>query len=288
MASGKKTVLVTGATGFVGKASVAALKAAGWQVTQGVRSANSFVGGECISLDLSDPAAILALAEKSCFEAIVHLGAHVDLSNSTAADAQMYVPNVLSTGCLAKLARDSGARLIFASTAIVHGARTEYIGTNSSVIPDTAYASGKWLGEQLLDAAQIDACILRIAGIFGAGGPSHLGLNRAIDGAIKGQAPSQIGSGEVLRNYVYVKDVAQAIVHALQNELSGTHLLSGHDVMPIGIVLQEVCNIFLPGQSPRLQPGIDGVSQIIEPSPFLPKTRGYREALIDIRETVSL
>jgi UDP-glucose 4-epimerase len=282
MAAAKKTVLVTGAAGFVGQATVLALAHAGWQVTGGVRSAAQPLGDGQISLDLSQPAAILALAGAVRFDAIVHLGAHVGLSGS--AEAEMFVPNVLATGCLVHLASCWEAPLIFASTAIVHGVKTERIESDSPPLPDTPYANGKLLGEQLLVASHVRHCILRIAGIFGHAGPAHLGLNRAIDGALKGDAPIQIGLGEALRNYVYVKDVAQAIAHALQEDLAGTHLLAGHEVMPIGGMLQAVCDAFLPGQHPSLQAGTEAISQVIKPSPFLPQTRSFRDALIDIRK----
>jgi UDP-glucose 4-epimerase len=196
----------------------------------------------------------------------------------------MFVPNVLSTGCLAYLATLWDAHLIFASTAIVHGVMNETIDLDSPVSPDTAYAKSKWLGEQLLAASNAKHCILRIAGVFGCDGPAHLGLNRAIDGAIKGEPPLQIGSGAALRNYVYVKDVAQAIVYALQERLVGTHLLSGHEVVSVSEMLQQVCDTFAPGLHPVIKDGPQAFNQVITPSIFLPKTREFREALNDIRK----
>jgi nucleoside-diphosphate-sugar epimerase len=87
-----------------------------------------------------------------------------------------------------------------------------------------------------------------------------------------------------LRNYIYVKDVAQAIVHALQEHLSGTHLLAGHEYISVGEMLQQVCDTFAPGSHPLLKDGSEAADQVITPSPLLPMTRGFREALIDIRE----
>lgn len=280
--SATKTVLVTGATGFIGRATVLALAAAGWQVTRGSRLAGESIGKGAVLLDLSVPATLFALAKQARFDAIVHLGAHIGLSSTD--ESEMYVTNVLSTGCLAYLASLWGAQLVFTSTAIVHGVRQEAIESDSPICPDTAYAKSKWLGEQLLVAAPVHHCILRIAGVFGCGGPAHLGMNCAIDGAIKGKLPVQVGSGGALRNYIYVKDVAQAIVYALQERLEGTHLLAGDEILPISAMLQEVCDLFLPGQHPVLKDGPEARSQEIKPSAYMPKTRGFRQALIDIRE----
>jgi len=276
-----KSVLVTGANGFIGRATVACLEQAGWRVTRGIRSTEQSLGGDTISLDLTKPAAILTLANEARFDAIVHLGAYVGLSGE--AEEEMYVPNVLATGCLAFLTRQWNAHLIYASTAIVCGVRTEKIDATSTVAPDTAYAHSKWLGEQLIVASQCSNCILRIAGVFGADGPTHLGLNRAIDGAMKGTPPTQVGAGGALRNYIYVKDAAQAIVFALQCRLEGIHLLAGSEVMPVSQMLQEICKMFLPDQRPVLKDGQEAMSQVIQPSLDLPTTRKFLEALADIK-----
>ena len=279
-----RTVLITGATGFVGRATDAALADAGWKITQGARSMGVSVTPGVVHIDLADPITILALAQGPRYDAIVHLGAQIGWSG--ASESEMYAPNVLATGCLAYLAGLWDAHLIYASTAIVYGARNEAISSESPVCPDTAYAKSKWLGEQLLEASNARHCILRIAGVFGNNGPAHLGLNHAIEGAIKGEPPLQVGSGSALRNYVYVKDVAQAIVYALRVRAMGTHLLAGHEIISVGEMLKQVCDILAPGMHPVVKSGVQAMNQVVVPSAFLPKTRSFRASLIDIREEI--
>lgn len=195
----------------------------------------------------------------------------------------MFVPNVLSTGCLAYLASLWNSHLIYASTAIVHGVRNESIDSDSLICTDTAYARSKWLGEELVESSGVKHCTLRIAGVFGGNGPAHLGLNRAIASALEGEPPVQIGSGAALRNYVYVKDVARAIVHALQESMTGTHLLAGHESMTVGEMLKHMCDILAPGLQPVVKAGDEASNQIVTPSASLPKTRAFRDALADIQ-----
>jgi nucleoside-diphosphate-sugar epimerase len=280
--SADKWVLVTGATGFIGRATVAALSGAGWTVTQGSRSSGANTARDTVNLDLADASTVLALAKGSRFDAIVHLGAHVGLSETT--EATMFAPNILSTGCLAYLANLWDAHMLYSSTAIVHGVRCARIEQDSPLSTDTAYARSKWLGEQLLTASGAQHCVLRIAGVFGSTGPAHLGLNRAIDGATKGESPVQVGDGRALRNYIYVKDVAQAIVHAVEERLSGAHLLAGHEIVSLGEMLQQVCDTFMPGSHPVSKDGPQATDQLVTPSSSLPMTRSFREALIDIRD----
>ena len=277
-----KTVLVTGSTGFLGRAAVPALADAGWKITRGSRSAAELPAEGIVYLDLAEPASLLALAKQVRFDAIVHLGARVGWTGEN--EAELFVPNVLATGCLAYLAGLWDAHLIFASAAIVHGVRREAIESDSPLCPDTAYAKSKWLGEQLLATSSAKHCVFRIAGVFGAGGPAHLSLNCAIGGAIKGEPPFQIGSGKALRNYVYVKDVAQTIVYALHEHLRGTHLLAGREVISVSEMLRGVCDTFSPGQHPVIKDGPEATNQVIRPSSFLPAPRAFREALIDIRK----
>jgi nucleoside-diphosphate-sugar epimerase len=275
----RQSVLVTGATGFIGRAACAALEEAGWAVTKGVRG--NPAQENAISLDLSDPATMLTLEKVKRYDAIVHLGAKITLSG--ASEDEMFVSNVLSTGCLAYLAKNWDAHLVFASTAIVCGARQQSITTDSLVIADTPYAKTKWLAEQIIDSAHPSHCVLRIGGVFGYQGPIHLGLNRAIDGALHRERPTQVG-GEALRNYVYVKDVAQSIAFAAQRRLEGTHLLAGHEIMSVSAMMQALCDVFNPGTSPLIKDGPEAMSQVIAPSLDLPATRSFRAALLDIHQ----
>jgi UDP-glucose 4-epimerase len=276
-----KSVLVTGAAGFIGRAAVTSLEQAGWIVTKAVRTGDQFRGSGYIILDLANPATILSMANEAHFDAIVHLGANVNLL--CVDGLEMFAPNTLATGCLAYLAKQWNAQLIYASTAIVCGAKKEAIDATSIVAVDTAYAQSKWLGEQLLVASYAHHCTLRIGGVFGANGPVHLGVNRAIAEAINGVVPTQIGCGGALRNYIYVKDVASAIAIALQERLNGTHLLAGSEVKSVSQMLQEICNTFLQGQQPAIVNGQEAMNQVIQPSPYLPRTRGFCEALNDIK-----
>ena len=57
----KRSVLITGATGFIGRSTVKAFQSAGWDVTQAVRVANSI---DDIVLDLEKPSDFAMLSNK--------------------------------------------------------------------------------------------------------------------------------------------------------------------------------------------------------------------------------
>ncbi len=89
-----------------------------------------------------------------------------------------------------------------------------------------------------------------------------------------------------MRNYIYVKDVAEAIVFALQQRVEGVHLLTRSEVTSISQMLQAICNTLLPNQQPVICDGQEGISLVIEPSHFLPKSLGFREAISDIKDSL--
>jgi nucleoside-diphosphate-sugar epimerase len=282
--SHSKSVLVTGSTGFVGQATASALERAGWDVVRTSRLKPSDDQSNIIHLDLADPSTVIALAKGQRYDAIVHIAAHVGWSDSD--EFTMYVTNVLSTGYLAYLTNAWNAHIVYASSAIVHGVATEVIDSETPIFLDNSYAKSKWLSEELLKASNAKSCILRISGVFGWKGPTHLGLNRSIEMAIKDIPPKQVGMGSALRNYIYVKDVASAIAYALEHDLEGTHLLAGHEELSICEMLKKVCEVLSPSISPIMQNGTEAKNQLIKPSLDLPKTRSFVQSLIDIRESI--
>lgn len=145
------------------------------------------------------------------------------------------------------------------------------------------YSESKWLAEQLITASGVRAAILRIAGVFGADGPGHLGLNRVVKDAVRGQRPKLIGDGNARRNYIYVKDVAEDVSYTIKNSLEGTHCLAGSEVLTISQMLDQVCEVFLDGQPPDMVDGPPAKDQIIERSAAFPPTRRFKEAILDIQ-----
>ena len=276
------SVLVTGAKGFLGREVVLQLKAAGWLVYSAARSGrnNEFD----LLLDLNDLGFSSHLDNLPRLDAIVHLAAIIDFS---ATDLNpIFQTNIVATATLAEFARRHGIRLLFASSALVAGAKTSIISRESPVKPDTCYARSKCIAEELIWSSGVSGAVLRIGGIFGLNGPIHLGLNSAIRFVISGRPPEVMGGGTSRRNYIYVKDVSAAIVDALQRDVSGTHLVAGSESLSIKEMLSSLCEVFLPGVDPIYREGSTGFDQLIAPSPDLPRARPFRIALEDMRAEV--
>ncbi|QID16976.1 NAD(P)-dependent oxidoreductase [Nitrogeniibacter mangrovi] len=276
-----KSVLITGANGFVGSALVRRLDSEGWHV---IPSARKRFDDKTLVLDFESEQFYSQVNCLPRVDAIVHLATKVGFGDQSI--DELYVSNVAATAALVSIAKRMGAQFVFSSAALIAGLRTSRIGINSDDRPEIPYMLSKQLGEQLVRASGVSASILRIGGIFGLEGPDHLGINRSIKSVLNGSPPLLHGSGEAVRNYIYVKDVAEAIVYALNNRVEGTHLVAGREPMVVSQMLQTICDVLHPGMKPEQMPGDRGFDQIVEPSPTLPDARSFKAALLDIANEV--
>jgi len=276
----KPQVILTGASGFTGRVVVEELELKGWRVISVVRTPSGFKNEYLIDFDADDLLCKMSSLPKS--DAIIHLASHVDFS-SDAKSEDFFETNILAASCLSQLAKTWSAHMIFASGTIVYG-DVEYIDSNSSTSPINEYGHAKLLAENIIKSAGIKHTILRVPGIFGYKGPSHLGLNNTITSCVESdQAPILKGTGDAKRNYIYVYDVAYIIRTCLEKEIQGTHLAAGTEVLTIKNMLRCVCDVLLNGALLVEESGSDAKDLVVERSSVLPAGRLFYEALIDIR-----
>lgn len=265
-------VVITGATGFIGRFCCKCLERNNFDVIRVGRSCS-----DDVYCDLTLPDSVWNLNSLPPYKAFIHLGAHVGWDGSSLHD--MYVPNVVSTALIADITRKHDAHLIFASAAIIAGLNTEYISDSSEIKPDTPYSRSKELAEQCLSASGVASAILRIGGVYGLNGPSHLGLNRTIRAALDGERPVVYGTGSGKRNYIYVEDLASVLVKTLHSRATGTYLVGGVDILSISEMYQIVCEVFDLSSPPSFQAGNSSSSQIISALPEFTGNTTFSEGM---------
>jgi nucleoside-diphosphate-sugar epimerase len=214
--------------------------------------------------------------------AVVHLGTQPGWQGSLRKD--LFQPNILVTTQLAQWAREMDAYFVFLSSAFIAGNDKPLItpDTGFHIQTDNDYYYSLWLAEQVLGMSGVRHVNLRVSGIFGESGPRNLGINNAIRDALTGNPPVQYGPGQINRNYIYVKDLANIITYCLENEIEGTCLTAGTHVNTMAEMLETICRILLPGRDPEEWEGGIGRDQVIQPSPLLPDTRTFEEAIKDL------
>ncbi|MDD5063437.1 MAG: NAD(P)-dependent oxidoreductase [Phycisphaerae bacterium] len=273
-------VLISGANGFVGSCLVKMLEDTNWQIVPLVRRSSGFDNEVVLDFCDIDFCSKLALLPK--VDAVVHLGAKIGWDGSTR--EELFKPNVLATVELADWSKSIGAYFLFSSAAIVFGSHSHHITSNSKLELDTDYGYSKWLAEETIKMSGVESGILRIGGIFGKSGPRHLGINVAINNAIKGIVPVQFGKGAIKRNYIYVKDLCNIIRFCIENRVGGDYLVSGSSVNTVYEMLRIICDVLLDGREPEhVEKEETGHDQIIEHSSHLPSGRSFEEAIRNIK-----
>ncbi len=215
---------------------------------------------------------------------IIHMASVVDFSESL--NKRMFEVNTLASIRLAKVAKELKAHFIFISGTFIHGKEETYISDKSEDNPDLPYSLSKWLPEKIINELYEKVSILRICGIFGLNGPQHLGVNRAISGALNENKPPEIyGDGLGKRNYIFVKDAAKIICFIAKEMKVGKMYLAGKECLSIKEMAQQICEVFTPGSPPLFLQGKNTHDQIVESSKGLPETLTFIEALREIRDS---
>ena len=212
-------ILVTGANGFIGKATCAALRQAGHAVTPIVRRPNSLAGEQIIG-DIGGQTDWCTTL--TGMDGVVHLAARVHLMRDTAADplAQYRAANVEGTLHLARQAAAAGVRrFVFVSSIKVNGAERAKPYTEADAPqPADDYARSKWEAEQglwkIATQTRLEVVILRPPLVYGPGVRANfLALLRAVARGM----PLPLGAIHNQRSLVYVGNLTDAIIHCLEH-----------------------------------------------------------------------
>jgi UDP-glucose 4-epimerase len=253
-------ILVSGASGFVGRAVTARLVAEGHEVV-GLSRRPGDVDGLYGKLDanLADPAAAARISARldPC-EVVVHAAAALSGSAST-----LVLVNCLGTQQMLDVAQRWGVgRFIYLSSLPVIGRPLELpITEQHPAAPATPYHASKLFGEHL--AAQADATILRLSAVVGAGMAAERILPTFVRRALAGQLLEVRGTGSRRQDYVDVRDVAAAVERAIEASATGCfniaagRAISNLDLARRCVALLESSSEVVLGSEPDAEEGLD-------------------------------
>lgn len=233
-------VVVTGATGHLGRYVASALAAGGAQVVAFSRSGAlprapfgaPPTAAHAVPLDIEREEAADVLAPHLGPEvALVHLAAwHPPATaKTTAADrARLLEANVFGTLRVLDAARRAGARVVvYASTFEVYGVPTEPgpVTEDARLNPISDYGATKLSGEDHLLAFAYEqrtrVIALRMPAIYGPGELTARALPNFLKRVAVGERPHIVGGGGDLRDQLHARDAALAVERALGATASG-------------------------------------------------------------------
>lgn len=214
-------VLVTGGSGFVGRALVGRLAARGDAVR--VVDLRPFPGPGVDALvgDLRDPAVVEA-ALAGGLDAVVHLAAVTSVLRSKEAPHEVFTTNVAATELLLEGCRTRGVRrfVLASSNAVVGDVGRRTIDETLSLAPLTPYGATKAAAEMLCSAYAASfglvTVALRFTNLYGPGMQDKDSVvARLMRAARAGGGIEVYGDGEQLRDYLYIDDACRALELAL-------------------------------------------------------------------------
>jgi nucleoside-diphosphate-sugar epimerase len=246
-----KTVLVTGASGFVGSHAAEALAAGGWRVRGLMRSTSSrrwlepLAASGALEYALGDvgDAAALARAATGC-DAIVHAAGITNASRL----ALYHEVNVAGTRRVLAAARDAGVpRFLYVSSLAAAGPSPEGVIQDETrpPVPVSAYGHSKLEGERvvLTERGAVEAVIVRPPAVYGPRDTDVLTLVRAVK---QGWFP-RVGRARREVSVVHALDLAHGMRQALEAGANGAiyYLTDGavHEVMAVAAVIGEALGV---------------------------------------------
>jgi len=230
-------VLVTGGAGFIGSHAVDRLVAGGHEahvldnLSTG-RRGNLGTGIPLHVLDLRSPRLGQALAAIRPV-AVVHAAAQASVARSVLDPVHDANVNVLGTIALLEASRRAGVeRVVYISTGGAAYGDTDVLPTpeDHPLRPASPYGVSKLAAERWLDcwatSSGAHTLTLRLANVYGPrqDPAGEAGVVAIFAARLLAGAPCVVnGDGEQTRDYVYVEDVADAIVRAVTTPgVSGT------------------------------------------------------------------
>jgi UDP-glucose 4-epimerase len=280
--------LVTGGAGFIGSHVVDALLARGDEVhvlddlSKGLRE-NVAAGAELHVADIREPDEIVDIVRP---EVVLHLAAQADVRVSVDRPDFDADVNVVGTVRMLEAARRHGAKLVFTSSGgAAYGECEGPAPETAPLRPIAPYGTSKVCGEEYLATYNrlygTSHVSLRLGNVFGPRQSPHgeAGVVSIFMGLLhEGGTPRIFGDGSQTRDYVFVGDVADALLLALDRDGGTFNIGTGAEtsVLELYRAIETATGI---AREPQLAPPRLGELQrsVLDPS-LAARELGWRPA----------
>lgn len=232
-----ETVVVFGASGFLGSHVADALSAAGYRVRLFDRTPSPFLKSnqEMIVGDIMNLDQVIAAAKGASI--VYNFAAIADIDEAHDNPIPTATINVLGNMHALEAARIAGARrFVFASTVYVYSESGSF------------YRASKQAAERFTETYHerygLDYNILRYGSLYGRRADKRNGIYRMLHEAVEHHSITYKGSGEAMREYIHVEDAARMSVQVLAPEFANRHLiLTGQEKLRIKDVMMMISEI---------------------------------------------
>ncbi|MBW2528509.1 MAG: NAD-dependent epimerase/dehydratase family protein [Deltaproteobacteria bacterium] len=236
-----KTIIVTGAAGFIGSHTVEALCGRGdavvgmdsfsdyysparkranlGEVRSGLASADAF---RFVEGDVRSAETVGALLSEGSVDAVVHLAAMGGVRTSVERPVDYLDVNLMGTlNVLEQCRRHGVEHVVFASTSSVYGATTRlpFVESDPCDRPLAPYPASKraaeLIGHSYCHVHGMHFTALRFFTVYGPRGRPDMMPYKILAHLLLGEEVTLYGDGRMVRDWTYVKDIAAGIAQAV-------------------------------------------------------------------------
>ena len=226
---GAGVAFVTGAAGFLGGAVSGALVRAGWRVASFDRSPGWSAGcAHWTTGDVHRDALARAAADTGPPDVVFHAAGGGSVGASVADPEGDFARTVLSLRETLAFMRSAapGARLIYPSSAAVYGAASAGpLCEDAPLEPISPYGRHKVQAEAEIAGAGLDSVILRFFSLYGPGLRKQLLWDLAQRLAARPSRLELSGTGEELRDFLFIDDAVRLVGAGADIDLAGRPLI---------------------------------------------------------------
>lgn len=247
----RKTVLVTGGAGFIGKHTVNSLNENNFNVIVADRKPEQKdIICKYYQLDIATKE-FENIFKENKIDYVIHLAALPSVADSIKMPLVDCKDNYQATVNVCTIAKKHGVKkIVFSSTAAVY-ANPQYLPVDEKHPTSylSPYAITKYASENFIKYSGIDYIIFRYANVYGVGqdcfGEAGV-VAKFFDLMLQNQQVQIHGNGRQYRDFIYVEDVAKANVLALttdiQDEVINVSTNSRTSINDLFEVLKEELN----------------------------------------------
>jgi len=217
-------VVVTGGAGFIGSHLAAHLAEGGFRVVavDSLERATAVKRLEEVGVPLV--VGDVRHVDLPPADVVVHAAAYINVEESWERPYDYMWNNAAATARVANQCAETGARLIYISSAAVYGEPQRLpIDENHPTKPLSPYGLSKLAGEQVAQMLAPGAAVLRLFNVYGPGqtGPYAGVISKFIERAKRGFPPVIYGDGTQSRDFIHVADVARFVEVVLDRGAAG-------------------------------------------------------------------
>ncbi|MEI7625973.1 MAG: dTDP-4-dehydrorhamnose reductase [Actinomycetota bacterium] len=209
-------VVVTGATGMLGRDVVSSATARGHDVTALSRA----------DLDITDLAATTVALAQAGGDVVINCAAWTDVDGAESQEAAAFAVNATGAGNVASAAALAGAAVVHVSTDYVFdGSKSTPYLESDATAPIGAYGRTKLAGELAVAAIGERHAIVRTAWLFGLGGSNFVETMLRLGG----ERDEVSVVGDQIGCPTWTLDLAEALISVAERGTSGVLHAAGSD-----------------------------------------------------------